>query len=68
LLSETNVHVEVSESIFFDEMKKQNELIGLVKRRLTSELGIGVEVKLVEKKELERSEGKAKSVIDLRKL
>jgi len=49
-------------------MKKQNELIGLLKRRLTSELGIGVEVKLVEKKTLERSEGKAKRVIDLRKL
>ncbi|MBS1114407.1 MAG: Phenylacetate--CoA ligase [Nitrospirae bacterium] len=62
------VHVEVSESIFFDEMKKQNELIGLIKRRLASELGIGVEVKLVEKKTLERSEGKAKRVIDLRKL
>jgi len=68
LLSETNVHVEVSESIFFDEMKKQHELIGLVKRRLTSELSIGVKVKLVEKKALERSEGKAKRVIDLRKL
>jgi phenylacetate-CoA ligase len=62
------VHVEVSESIFFDEMKKQNELIGLIKRRLASELGIGVEVKIVEKKTLERSEGKAKRVIDLRKL
>ena len=68
MLSETNVHVEVSESIFFDEMKKQHELIGLVKRRLTSELSIGVEVKLVEKKAHERREGKAKSVIDLRKL
>ena len=49
-------------------MKKQNELIGLIEKRLVSELGIGVEVKLVEKKTLERSEGKAKSVIDLRKL
>jgi len=49
-------------------MKKQHELIGLVKRRLTSELSIGVNVKLVEKKTLERSEGKAKRVIDLRKL
>ena len=68
MLSKTNVHVEVSESIFFDEMKKQNELIGLIKRRLASELGIGVEVKLVEKKTLERSEGKAKRVIDLKKL
>ena len=62
------VHVEVSESIFFDEMKKQHELVDLIKKRLASDLGIGVEVKLVEKKTLERSEGKAKRVIDLRKL
>ncbi|PKL52353.1 MAG: phenylacetate--CoA ligase [Nitrospira bacterium HGW-Nitrospira-1] len=62
------VHVEVSEHIFFDEMKKQNKLIALIKKRLASELGIGVEVKLVEKKTLERTEGKAKRVIDLRKL
>jgi phenylacetate-CoA ligase len=67
-LDNVTVHVEVSESIFFDEMKKQNELIGLIKRRLASELGIGVEVKLVEKKALERSEGKAKRVVDLRTL
>jgi phenylacetate-CoA ligase len=62
------VHVEVSEAIFFDEMRKQNELVELIKKRLASELGIGVDVKLVEKKALERSEGKAKRVVDLRKL
>jgi phenylacetate-CoA ligase len=62
------VHVEVSEAIFFDEMRKQNELVELIKRRLASELGIGVDVKLVEKKALVRSEGKAKRVLDLRKL
>ncbi|MGC2063088.1 MAG: phenylacetate--CoA ligase [Thermodesulfovibrionales bacterium] len=67
-LDDVTVQVEVSESIFFDEMKKQNELIKLIKSRLASELGIGVEVKLVEKKTLERSEGKAKRVVDLRKL
>ncbi len=67
-LDDVTVQVEVSESIFFDEMKRQNELMKLIKSRLASELGIGVEVKLVEKKTLERSEGKAKRVIDLRKL
>ncbi|MBA4374194.1 MAG: phenylacetate--CoA ligase, partial [Thermodesulfovibrio sp.] len=65
-LDNVTVQVEVSESIFFDEMKKQNELIKLIKSRLASELGIGVEVKLIEKKTLARSEGKAKRVIDLR--
>jgi phenylacetate-CoA ligase len=67
-LDEVTILVEVSEAIFFDEMKKQRELIDLITRRLTSELGISVEVKLVEKKTLERFEGKAKRVIDKRKL
>jgi len=67
-MDDVTVKVEVSEPIFFDEMKKQNELMDLIKRRLASELGIGVNVKLVEKKSIERSEGKAKRVIDLRKI
>ncbi len=66
-LDETTVNVEVSESIFFDEMKKQAQLKETIKKRLASELGISVEVKLVEKKTLERFEGKAKRVIDNRK-
>jgi phenylacetate-CoA ligase len=66
-LDETTVYVEVSESIFFDEMKKQSELKETIKKRLASELGISVEVKLAEKKTLERFEGKAKRVIDNRK-
>ncbi|MDA8082129.1 MAG: phenylacetate--CoA ligase [Nitrospiraceae bacterium] len=67
-MDDVTVQVEVSESIFFDEMKQQNELIKRIKSKLASELGIGVEVKLVEKKTLERSEGKARRVIDLRKI
>ncbi|HWR59412.1 MAG TPA: phenylacetate--CoA ligase [Thermodesulfovibrionales bacterium] len=66
-LDDVTVLVEVSESIFFDEMKKQNKFVEAIKRRLASELGISVEVKLVEKKTLERAEGKAKRVIDRRK-
>ncbi len=66
-LDETTVNVEVSESIFFDEMKKQSALKETIKKRLAGELGISVEVKLVEKKTLERFEGKAKRVIDNRK-
>jgi phenylacetate-CoA ligase len=66
-LDDTTVNVEVSESMFFDEMKKQSMLKETIKKRLASELGISVEVKLVEKKTLERFEGKAKRVIDNRK-
>ncbi|MDA8098514.1 MAG: phenylacetate--CoA ligase [Nitrospiraceae bacterium] len=67
-LDDALVLVEASEKIFFDEMKKQTELIETIKKRMASELGISVEVKLVEKKSLERFEGKAKRVIDNRKL
>jgi phenylacetate-CoA ligase len=67
-LDDVTVLVEVLETIFFDEMKKQTELIELIKNRLASELGISVHVKLVEKKTLERTEGKAKRVIDKRKI
>ncbi len=67
-LDDVTVMVEVSESIFFDEMKKQHELMEAIKKRLSSELNISVNVKLVEKKSLERTEGKAKRVIDNRKL
>jgi len=67
-LDKITVLVEVVESIFFDEMKKQREMIETIKRTLASELGIGVEVKLVEEKTLTRSEGKAQRVIDKRKL
>jgi len=66
-LDETTVLVEVSEAIFFDEMRKQTELKETIKKRLAAELGISVEVKLVEKKTLERFEGKAMRVIDNRK-
>ncbi len=62
------VLVEVTESIFFDQMKKQRRMVDLIKARLASELGIGVQVKLVEDKTLERSEGKTKRVIDKRQL
>jgi phenylacetate-CoA ligase len=66
-LDETTVNVEVSESLFFDEMKKLAELKETISKRLASELGISVDVKLVEKKTLERFEGKAQRVIDNRK-
>jgi phenylacetate-CoA ligase len=62
------VMVEANESIFFDEMRKQRVLIDHIKSRLASELGISVEVRLVEAKSLERTEGKSKRVVDKRQL
>lgn len=62
------VMVEVVESIFFDEMKKQRALVETIKKRLASELGIGVQIKLVEDRSLERFNGKGARVIDKRQL
>jgi phenylacetate-CoA ligase len=61
------VMVEVNESIFSDSMKTQKALIDTIKERLASDLGVGVTVKLVEEKTLERFDGKASVVIDNRK-
>jgi phenylacetate-CoA ligase len=67
-LDDATVFVEVSEALFFDEMKKQNALVDTIKKRIATELGIAVDVKLAERKSLERFEGKARRVIDKRKL
>ena len=62
------IMVEVVESIFFDQMKKQRSMVDQIKKRLASELGVGVAVKLVEERSLERFNGKSSRVIDKRKL
>ncbi len=62
------VLVEVSESIFFDEMKRQTVLKETIVKRLATELGVSVDVKLVGRKAIERSDGKARRVVDRRKL
>ena len=67
-LDKITVMVEVNESLFFDQMKKQEELVNTIKRRMNTELGIGVQVKLVGEKSIERSEGKARRVVDKRQI
>lgn len=62
------VMIEVVESIFFDQMKKQRTMVDLIKKRLASELGVGVNVKLVEERSLERFNGKGNRVIDKRQI
>lgn len=62
------VWVEVEEQFFSDEIRKLEELRGRTQAKLESVLGISVKVKLVEPKTIERSEGKAKRVVDKRKL
>jgi len=62
------VHVEVTDRLFFDEMKRIVQLETKITDRLYSVLGIKVKLKLVEPRTIERSTGKAKRVIDNRKL
>ncbi|MDX9708591.1 MAG: phenylacetate--CoA ligase [Trichloromonas sp.] len=62
------VQVEVRESIFFDEMKKQRAFVEMLEKRLFSTLGVGAKVKLVEPAAITRHEGKAKRVLDKRRL
>lgn len=65
-VDELTVLVEVSESIFFDQIRKQKGFIENIKSRLATELGIPVEVKPVEKQTIGRVAGKTGKVIDNR--
>jgi phenylacetate-CoA ligase len=67
-MDDVTVLVEAAESIFFDQMRRQSGMVETIRKRLAHELGISVDVKLVEKKTLQRFEGKAKRVVDNRKL
>ncbi len=67
-LDELEVHVEVSEQVFSDEVRKMESLGLQISKELESALGIAVRVRLVEHKTIERSEGKAKRVIDKRNI
>lgn len=60
------VWVEVSEKTFSDEIKGLEALEKKIQHEIQSVLGITVKVKLVEPKTIERSEGKAKRVLDKR--
>lgn len=62
------VMVEVDEKYFSDEIRKLDELKNRVGAVLKQALGLAVKVKLVEPKTIQRSEGKAKRVIDNRDL
>ena len=67
-LDVVEVQVEVSENIFSDEVKILEKLGKRIEREIKDLLGISCKIKLVEPKTIQRSEGKAKRVIDNRKL
>jgi phenylacetate-CoA ligase len=65
-LDELEVLVEVDQKIFSDEIKQLRGFEDKIKKEIDSVLGVFVKVKLVEPKTIERSEGKAKRVVDKR--
>lgn len=62
------VQVEMSETLFNDEMKSIAAVESNIKEKLRSVLGLSAKVTLVGPKTITRSEGKAKRVIDNRHL
>lgn len=67
-LDEAELQVEVSAEAFSDETRNLEALRSKIAAALKSKLGINMKIKLVEPKTIERSIGKAKRVIDRRKL
>ncbi len=67
-LDNVELQVEVEESFFSDETKDLEIIRGKIHAEMKQQLGISLNIKLVEPKSIERSMGKAKRVIDKRDL
>lgn len=68
MLDEMEVKVEASERLFSDEIKEMVAIKNKIASYIESEIGLRVNVTLVEPKSLPRSEGKAVRVIDNRNM
>lgn len=62
------IQVEMSDQLFSDEIKKIEAAEQNISQAIYSVLGLSAKVKLVEPMKIPRSEGKAKRVIDKRKI
>jgi phenylacetate-CoA ligase len=67
-LDTLEVQVEVDERLFSDEIKHLQALAHRIEKEIKDVTGVTCKAKLVEPKSIQRSEGKAKRVIDNRKL
>ena len=65
-LDRVELQVETVPDFPFDEIRKLEELKARLAGELKSNLQIAVDIKIVEPKTIERSEGKAKRIVDLR--
>lgn len=66
-LDQLEIQVEVDESLFTGEIRKLEELERNIAKEIESVLIVQAKVSLVEPRTIQRSEGKAKRVIDKRK-
>lgn len=62
------IWVEMTQAMFSDEVKRIEDIERMIKKEVENTLGLSAKVKLVEPRTIERSEGKAKRVIDKRKI
>ncbi len=67
-LDDLEVWVEVSEAVFADEIRGLETLERKIRDELHNGLGISARVRLVEPRSIQRSEGKAKRVVDRREV
>jgi phenylacetate-CoA ligase len=67
-MDEVEVWVEISESVFNDEVRRIEDLEHRIRASISTTLGISIRVKLVEPRTIPRSEGKAKRVMDRREM
>jgi len=67
-LDELEVQVEMNERLFSDEIRNLERVEKKMEADLFATLNIHTRVRLVEPKSIARSEGKAKRIIDRRKL
>ena len=67
-LDTLEIHVEVKENFFADEIKGLEKLSQKIAHAVNQALGLNAKIKIVEPQSLQRFEGKAVHVIDKRKL
>ncbi len=67
-LDTLTVKVEVNENVFSDEVKNLQNMERKLENNIKEMLSVSAQVKLVEPKSIQRSEGKAVRVIDKRKI
>lgn len=65
-MDHVEVHVEVGAGFAFDEMKALESLERRVASEIASALAVSIDVRLVEPRSIQRSEGKAQRVLDMR--